>query len=137
MFRKQTKYSSCQLIAAINARIILGGQDVTEVEYEALVDLVKCRHGAAIETHKAWEYLGLKVENGPVETMDLEWVRTHLPVEIGIYDPKYGFHSVLVVEVIGKNLRLINAWKEWANFQELEFPPFDYQRTYRAFLWSI
>jgi hypothetical protein len=133
MFRKQTKYSSCQLISAINARIWLGGEDVSEEEYEYLVDLVKCRYGAAIEINKAHQYLGLKTEDGPVDTLDLEWVKTHLPVEIGYPDPQKGFHSALVVEVPGDEVVLLNAsWpqKKWA---DIEFYPHLYNRKLRSF----
>jgi len=135
MFRKQTKYSSCQLISAINARIWLGGEDVSEEEYEYLVDLVKCRNGAAFKSEigKAHQYLGLKTEDGPIDTLDLEWVRTHLPVEIGYPDPQKGFHSALVVEVTGDEVILENAsWpqKKWV---DIEFYPHLYNRKLRSF----
>lgn len=53
-YRKQKKYSSCQLITAINARIFLGKNDISDELFEELVDLVKCRHGGAIEIKKAY-----------------------------------------------------------------------------------
>lgn len=136
MFRKQ-KYSCCQLIAAINARIILGGPDVTDDEYEELADLVFCRNGAAIHIEQAWKRLGLIVENGPVDTMDLEWVKTHLPVEISYPDPKLGFHAALVIAVEGDEVVLVNSFWERKKWAEIEFYPHNYNRKMRSFTSAI
>lgn len=132
LYRKQS-YSCCQLIAAINARIFLGGDDVDEEKYEKLVSLAKCRHGAALNMKEVWPLLGLEVVNGPVDTLDLDWVRNNLPVEIGYHDPEKGFHSALVIEVKGHDVLLVNAsWPQKA-WREIYFFPHLYNRTLRSF----
>jgi len=77
-YRKQSKYSSCQLIAAINALIFLGKPDISDELFEELVDLTKCRHGGAICIEKAYPILGLTHEDNP--HLDPLWVLENLPV---------------------------------------------------------
>ena len=77
-YRKQSKYSSCQLIAAINALIFLGKPDISDELFEELVDLTKCRHGGAICIEKAYPVLGLTHEDNP--HLDPLWVLENLPV---------------------------------------------------------
>ncbi|MEE9569715.1 MAG: hypothetical protein V3W37_10035 [Candidatus Binatia bacterium] len=89
------KYFSCQLIAAINARIVLGMPDVSNAQFETLVDLVKCRYGAAIHIEKAYPKLNLKVIKGPIR---LDWIKSHLPVALPIWDRSYGYHSILLYD---------------------------------------
>jgi len=117
---REQKYCCCQLIAAINARIFLGGGDVTDEEFEAFVDLVFCRYGSALRIKEVYPLLGLSYEdNRP----DLIWIKDHLPVELKIYDPVWGFHSILVVGVCDDGLNLVNAWTSKALWEEFEFPP--------------
>ena len=103
-YRKQ-KYPSCQLIAAINARIFLGLGDIDDEEFERLVDLTLCRHGAAIQVHKAYLALGLDYEYGQCL---FGWVRTHLPVEIAVRTPHEGLHAILIVGVKKAVLEVVN-----------------------------
>lgn len=94
-YRKQ-KYSACQLIAAINARIFFGGGDISESLFESLVDIVRCRYGGALQVRKAYNILGLEIEDGPIR---VTWIERNLPVELTIHSPHYGFHSVLVEKI--------------------------------------
>lgn len=116
------KYCCCRLIAAINARIFLGGGDIEEELFEELADLVCCRVGAAIQVHRAYPKLGLLYEDGPLE---LDWIKEHLPVELCYYDSRFGFHAVLVTEVLSDyTLMIVNGSRDtifWHSF--LKFRP--------------
>ena len=114
-YRKQ-KYSSCQLISAINARIFLGLSDITDKLFEKLVDLTLCRHGGAINIKKSYPILGIKYEPGDY---DYQWISKNLPVEIGYYDKKLGFHSSLIVSAKKKIFTLIDSPIRRISFAEL------------------
>jgi len=104
------KYCCCRLVAAINARIFLGGGDIEEELFEELADLVCCKSGSAIQVYKAYPQLGIVHEDGPLE---LDRIKKHLPVEVSYYDPDFGHHSVLVVSVLyGFNMKIINGFSE-------------------------
>lgn len=94
---REQKYSSCQLITAINARIWLGGGDIDDNLFEYLVDLTKCRYGGAISIEEAYPILNLAYEDGPPN--NVSWIQRHLPVDLLIRDPILGLHSVLVEKV--------------------------------------
>ena len=130
-YRKQ-KYSSCQLISAINARIYLGLSDITNDFFEYLVNLVKCRYGGAINIEKSYPLLGLSSIDGKY---NYEWIKKNLPIDIAYHDKKRGFHSALIVEVKNKVLKLINAYKEDFTFQELKklLPKQSYNQKFRSF----
>src|ERR1700738_4680186 len=123
LYRQQSTYSSCALDVAINARIFLGGSDVSEEEYESLVDLVRCRYGAALQLHLAYPLLGLIAEDGPVNPPSLDWASGRLPVEIGYHDPVKGLHSALVVGVEGGVVALVGAFRDRLEWGEVEWPP--------------
>ena len=126
---RQQKYSCCQLIAAINARIFLGGGDITDGEFEHLAGLVCCKNGAAIRVHNAYSLLGLEHEDHEPE---LPWIATHLPASIGYYDPKFGFHDALVVGVEGETVVLVNAaWDRiaWGEIDLYKGPHFSMRKS--------
>ena len=139
MYRKQ-KYSACQLIAAINARIFLGEGDVSDAVFEQLVDLAKCRNGAALNVEATYKFLGLKSTNGP---LNVSWIEKHLPVGITIHSPHYGFHNVLVERVTYTKVmacvpifHLVNhepdnkvTWMEMVRM----LPQWDHQQDCRSF----
>jgi hypothetical protein len=117
------KGSCCQLIAAINARIYLGLDDVPEEEFERLIDKARCRHGSALAVETVYGELSLAHEDGPLE---LEWIATHLPVQLTIFDPQLGFHATLVTGVRQPALlQLQNASFDEIYWSELEkiLPP--------------
>lgn len=134
-YRKQ-KYAACKLISAINARIYLGRDDVTEDEFERLVDIAKCRYGAAINIFECYPILGLSYTDGPLKDMPLEWVKNHLPVEIGYNDPKFGFHSALIVGVEDDEVLAINASWDKMKWYDIYFYPHEYNRTLRSFKYD-
>ena len=137
MIYRSQKYSACKLITAINARIYLGGNDVTDEEFETLVDLAKCRYGAALNVEACYPKLGLVHKDGPLDTMPLQWVKDNLPVEIGYSDPKFGFHSALIIDVIDEDVVLVNANWPQVRWSEIYFYPHKYNRTLRAFKWKL
>jgi hypothetical protein len=119
---RRQKYWACSLIAAINARIYLGGKDVSDRQFERLVDFTCGRVGACFQSTmpRVYKRLGLRVKKG---TKSISWIANHLPVEIAYFDKKYGFHASLVVGVKGKSLQLVNAWKTKVQWRHIHFAP--------------
>jgi len=107
---------SCVLDAAINAKIWYTDIGITSNEFENLVDKTGCRHGSVIDINPALEFLGLKIVEG---IWDLDWVKNHLPVAVGIIDPKYYNHLVLIEKVENNILYLINSSFEFLTWEEL------------------
>lgn len=134
-FRSQ-RYCACELIAAINARIFLGGRDIAEEYFERLVDETCGRVGACIGVEKAYPELGLSFKCGPTS---LRWIKRNLPVEIGIFDPKYGFHAVLIVAVRGRQVKLVNGWQGWVSWKIIRrlLPKWEHQRTCHSYANSF
>ncbi len=132
-FRKQDKYASCQLIAAINARIFLGMADISDELFEKLVDLTGCRHGSCTCVEKAYPILGLEYVDMDKRRNKLKWIKENLPVEIGYIDKKRGFHSALVVRVEDDVLCLINSSQERMKWDSIEFMRHTFNQTYRGF----
>lgn len=126
----EQRYCCCALLAAINAKIYLSGLPVSEEEFEELADLVCCRTGAAIGVEKSYPFLGLEFEDG---TNDLDWVETHLPVQIAYFDERFGFHSALVVGRAGAEVNLVNSNKPRLRWVEIEFPKWKHQQLFRSF----
>lgn len=126
-YRKQ-KYACCKLIAAINARIWLGGHDVSDSEFEELAELAICKNGPALNMSDALVRLGLVAIHGPVDPVSLEWIKGHLPVAIGYCDPQYGFHEALIIAVDEMNVSLVNAAWESQHWNNIEFYPHSYNR---------
>lgn len=134
-FRKQEKYPSCQLIAAINARIFLGGDDVTEGMFEELVDLARCRHGSALDIDACYSKLGLEVVDWTNGIPGLDWVKTNLPVSVAYHDPNKGFHCALIIDVIDDEVVLENSTYskiKWSDLS-LDFNPHQYNRKFRSY----
>lgn len=118
------RYCACQLIAAINARIYLGRQDVSDQEFERLVDLTLCRRGAALHIDLALPILGLERIEGD---FSLEWIANHLPVAVSTHEIEHhGLHLVLIVGVVGEVLELVNFYRPhvtWDELQNIQPPP--------------
>jgi len=91
-FRKQ-KYSACALISLINARISLGGDDVSPNTFEVLVDASGSRYGGAIRLNHIAKFLGLR--RLPVK-YDYKTVKRNLPIALSVFDKKWGLHSILL-----------------------------------------
>lgn len=127
-YRKQ-KYSDCQLVAAINSRIYLGLPDITDKEYEHLVDITGGRYGACISIDKSLKYLGLTrkrlcrchnkcdtiYRNGHMisgkckqnQLPSIGWISRHLPVVVGVF-----MHEATIVEVKDGLVKFVND-KHW------------------------
>ena len=136
-FRKQ-KYFACQLIAAINARIFLGGDDIPEALFEELVDLTCGRVGACIGVEKAYPVLGLEYTDGPV---DCGWIEQHTPIELTVNDPKHGNHAILITSTNCEGLQygyvfdIVNGSERQLEGSELaeRLPHWDNNRRCRSF----
>jgi hypothetical protein len=86
----------CQLVTAVNALRFLtdNAELVTDAQYEKLTDLAGCRYGAAISIEKVHKKLGICIKDmyhGLIDAL------RSLPVEVTIWHPRYGLHSVLIV----------------------------------------
>jgi len=140
-FRKQ-KYFACQLIAAINARIFLGGEDVSDEVFEELVDLTCGRVGACINVEKAYPILGIEYTDGPV---DIEWITNNVPVQLTVLDPKNGRHAILITKVdhggleYGSIFDIVNGAEKQLESLELSkrLPSWDNNRLCRTFKLKI
>jgi hypothetical protein len=97
-YRKQRLYTDCQLISAINAKIALTGEDVSEDEYERLLYIAQCRYKGAKNVHNTYHALGLTFVDLP---LNLENIVQNIPAEITL---SYGdnYHSALIVWWISK-----------------------------------
>ncbi|MHA2280027.1 MAG: hypothetical protein ACXAC5_04005 [Promethearchaeota archaeon] len=111
-------YACCQLLTAINARVFLTGEppiiEYPSQEFETLVDLTLCRHGAALRVDKAYKILKIHTQRGP-RYADIEWIKRCIyhegrPVELSVRSPEYGIHSVLAIGVEDNAVQLVN-WK--------------------------
>lgn len=128
------RYPSCALLAAINARRFLDGEPVCEPggpEFEVLVDICRCRYGAAIRVFmpKIWRIFGFHTQLG---THAPEWIanrtREGRPVELSLFTADFGLHSVLAIEAKTDKVLLVNWEKKerttWVPWGQLKVPPY-------------
>ena len=132
-YRKQGNYASCQLVAAINAKIFLGGTDIDKREFEELVDLTGCRHGSCIHVEKSYPILGIEYIDMDKRLNKLKWIGNNLPVEIAYRDKKKGFHSALVVKVDNDILHLVNSSQKSIKWNSIKFMHHIYNQKFRSF----
>lgn len=107
--------------------------DISDELYERLVDVARCRYGAALSSiTRAYRVLGLEHEDGEIA---LDWVKSNLPVEIGLYTKHQGFHAILIVGVERDVLEVVNLKYtkriKWATLEKM-LPP-EHVRTCRSF----
>jgi hypothetical protein len=126
------EYACCALLSAVNARRFLDGTPCVELgteAFEALVDLTGCRHGSCISVEKAHRLFGVSCQLGP---HDPEWIMWRLsegrPVELTVFSPDWGLHSVLCVGATHEDAYLVN-WARGRAISEvpwsrLETPPY-------------
>lgn len=126
---------SCQLTTAVNARIYLGGPDVTAQEWDKLVDACGCKHGTPLSIELAYDVLGIVAINGPRTTRQgvFDWVCQNLPAEILYQDPKFGFHSALVADIWKHKLRMVwsSFSQEWVEFDQIVIPNWMWGNTHK------
>jgi hypothetical protein len=149
----------CALVTSLNALLFYKRPLPSPEEIDQLVDLVRCRYGAALCIEEGRDQLGLTTEEGPVEK---EWVNSHLEegrcVDIGGFSPDWGCHSSLAVGLQDGRMLLVNwvksslilpvLWEEikrpwfwkpvvfWPEEKSLttslkrdEFPPFEKEKS--------
>lgn len=88
-------------------------------EFEVLVDLTYCRNGAALDAWKARRLFDLHWENGP---HCIKWIMGRLsegrPVELSVFSPDWGHHSVLCIGATHEHAYLVN-WKRGSPITEV------------------
>lgn len=88
----------CQLVSAVNAYYYLTGKTITNKRYMRMAEQYHCITGACIDIESAYKELGIEVKKQYRE-YDLKYKRKFpLPLEVRVFHPDYGFHSVLIVE---------------------------------------
>lgn len=122
---KQTKeWSDCRLIAAANAALILGLNPPTPTQKDlwlALIKLAKADFGAAITPELFDQYIGVRAQEYP-ENWKL--IELKVPSILSIFDPKAGFHAVLVAEVNQEKIGIVGyCWENkitYLSYKDLE-----------------
>lgn len=130
--------SRCQLISAINARVFWGGEKIEpgSEEFERLTDVAVCRLGAALpegmtDVFNSLDMYGIEGES------TFKWVIHHLPVEMSVWHPEYGYHSILIVGVAGDRVYFTNYLEGsmyWHNFEE-HMAKFQCTSSCRQLVW--
>jgi len=123
----KSTYGDCQLINALNAYYYLTGKVYCaqrSKKYERLVNLCKCRHGAAIGIEKVWDKIGITENKRYVRDDKPRFLKQNSFLEVIIWSKFYGFHSVSVVDYIkradclritnfGRIITKNNGWMFW------------------------
>jgi hypothetical protein len=120
--RKWAKYinknktcGDCQLVTALNAYYYLTGEQWCKqdsAEYERFIDLSGCRAGSAINIDRVYQELGIEIIWSGINLLDLMvGTKIILPVEWSTWSWEYGFHSTLIVNQKGYNIRVTNFSK--------------------------
>jgi len=112
---RNSTQGDCQLVTALNAYYYLTG-DVyctkDSKEYNQLVDLTRCRYGSAIHIEKAYKRLGIEIVWSGISLLDIMIDgEIALPIEWNTWSWEYGFHSTLIVDQKGYNIRVTNFSK--------------------------
>ena len=94
--RNNKTSGDCSLVSAANAYYYLTGKTVDKELYEELIDDCGCRHGSCINMKKAFNVLGLRIDqsykyfiNGSIDI---------LPLEINVWHKFFGYHSILAFD---------------------------------------
>lgn len=119
------KYSECQLVSVLNARMCLTGEYLSPDSklYEDLVDVTGARYGAAISICYALSLFNMGLKGGPAT---YRWIEKNLPVEVSVSHEKVGLHCVCIVGAKNHKVRVTNAqsifgkrkWIEWKELQK-------------------
>lgn len=107
-------FADCQLVAALNAYYYLTGKVYCEQSsnfYDYLIYMCGGWHGAAIDIKKVHEKLGIKILKTYDSLIDITTYKNvkgftardkkkkiPLPLEVGVWEKHYGYHSVLIVD---------------------------------------
>lgn len=126
--RQKDGGSCCSLYALCNALRYFGWSSPVPGtrEWEKLVDMIGCRHGAAVRTDHVAEHLGLRRE--PIDGGVFN-VPRRLPAMLSVYAPDRYLHVVLVIGAKRERLRLVNynyrkgPVVEDVAVRDLELPP--------------
>lgn len=103
--------SCCQLVTAVNAARFLGHRTPLpgSVLFELMIDAVGCRYGSALQVERAYPLLKLDYKDGPPNhTRIARAIAARNPVGISTWLGCTGFHSALVVSVVGDVYEVVN-----------------------------
>ena len=104
------KYSDCQLVAAQNAAIHLKLPLIPEGEYEAMVDAIRARHGAALNMKPVFERLGIVPLMMPLSINVVKaFLTIGIPICFNVHSLEYGNHTIAAVEfkAVGRGYRVL------------------------------
>jgi hypothetical protein len=135
----QKEGSCCALFALVNALRYYNKYTPSPgtKEWEELIDLIKCRNGAALRTKFVADYLGLKIIEIDINK---NMIISNLPVLLCVIEPenKVGLHATLVISGDKKSATLVNyRWKsgpaiEKIFWEDIMFPGIQHCRA-----WSL
>jgi len=104
----------CHLITVVNAYYYLTGNIIDDQLYDEFVDMSGCRYGSVIRIKPVLDKLGIKTEKHDILFCELNNVKKLLPLNIVVWHPIYGFHSILAVDYEKKtnSYRVLNFNRE-------------------------
>jgi hypothetical protein len=117
-YQNRQIYCECQLIAIWNAARFWGRSDLPEMgtaDYKKRCERAAAIAGGAIFPNFELKTFGLVASRGKYT---FRWVCSNLPTHFAVFCHR-GYHSVLVVEVKGSKVLLVNYakgrthWMEW------------------------
>lgn len=107
-------HSDCMIVTAMNAYYYLTGKVVSDKNYERFRKMTATHTGSAIGIAKVWKELGLKClgeyshifnfttktlkRKGTVPFITSSNTKIPLPLEVNVFHPRTGLHSVLIVD---------------------------------------
>ena len=119
---RKNKHCCCQLVTAINARIYLGMENISDNSFEKLSELVSCKNGAAIGVQRTYKSLGLDFKTFKNGIPGFAWFVENLPIGVIYKDYKYGLHSALIIDVKKqdqlKTLEFVGADRQYMSWGE-------------------
>lgn len=93
-------------------------------DWEILIDVARCRYGAAIGTREAEDLLGLVlVRMGGEDPLRSALDLRRLPILVTVQSKKMGMHTILVTEIDEYMLEVINH--EGVKVQKVRFDTLD------------
>lgn len=122
--RQVAPYPCCRIISAFNALAYFGlpAPPQEGIFFEYLIDVAKCRHGSALDMESVHMILGIDSE--PLKTVNTHILRSVLgqgkPIELFVFSPDWGFHSVLLVDLKDDGFMVANWNKSGTIFVRRE-----------------
>ena len=119
----------CQLVTAVNANYYLTGNSIQQnsAEYNTLIDITKCKHGACISIEDGRSYLGIN-EDIRFKSYDLnKYLFSNCFIEVNVWHKYFGYHSIAIVDYIEKascvrvtNFKHVASTNGWIFLEDLK-----------------